>query len=286
VNFLKLLILFSLVTWAALSGHARWSNLLPIAERRPSSDALLPAIAGAIVSAFFSFGGWWEASKIAGEIRNPRRTLPLAFIGGVSIVTAVYLLISTAFLSVLPIGQITSNTAFVAQFGAVLFGAEGARVLSVCVLVCVCGGIAALTMAAPRVCFAMAQTGSFFPSFGRLHSRLGTPANAIFLQTGLALAALLLGAFERVLAYIIFTVVLFLALTASTLFRLKEPVKAWWFPAAPVLFIVFCLAIDFLILVHDPLPAMVGVSIVLCGIPLRRFLMPRHSPTPLTSEGN
>lgn len=286
VNFLKLAILFGLVAWAALSGHAHLANLTPLAERRPNSDALFPAVAGAIVSAFFSFGGWWEASKIAGEVRNPRRTLLLAFIGGVSLVTAVYLLISAAFLSVLPIGQITSNTAFVAQFGAVLFGAAGARVLSVCVLVCVCGGIAALTMAAPRVSFAMAQSGAFFPVFGRLHPRLGTPANAILLQTALALAALLFGGFDRVLAYIIFTVVLFLALAASTLFRLKEPVKAWWFPGAPIVFIAFCLAIDFLILMHDPLPALAGLAIVVCGIPLRRFLIPRHSPTPLISEGS
>jgi APA family basic amino acid/polyamine antiporter len=286
VNFLKLAILFGLVAWAALSGHAHWTNLTPLTERRSNSDALFPAVAGAIVSAFFSFGGWWEASKIAGEVRNPRRTLPLAFIGGVSLVTAVYLLISAAFLSVLPIGQITSNTAFVAQFGAVLFGAAGARVLSVCVLVCVCGGIAALTMAAPRVSFAMAQSGAFFPVFGRLHPRLGTPANAILLQTALALAALLFGGFDRVLAYIIFTVVLFLALAASTLFRLKEPVKGWWFPGAPIAFIAFCLAVDFLILMHDPLPALAGMAIVLCGIPLRRSLIPRHSPTPLISEGS
>src|ERR1035441_7305392 len=106
-------------------------------------------------------------------------------------------------------------------------------------------------MAAPRVSFAMAQSGAFFPVFGRLHPRLGTPANAILLQTALALAALLFGGFDRVLAYIIFTVVLFLALAASTLFRLKEPVKGWWFPAAPIVFIAFCLAVDFLILMHD-----------------------------------
>jgi APA family basic amino acid/polyamine antiporter len=286
INLLKLAILFGLVGWAALSGHAHWANLFPLAERRPGSDALFPAVAGAAVSAFFSFGGWWEAGKIAGEVRNPRRTLPLAFIGGVTLVTAVYLLISVAFLTVLPIGQIASNTAFVAQFGAVLFGSAGARVLSLCVLVCVCSGIAALAMAAPRVCFAMAQSGTFFPAFGKLHPRLGTPANAILLQTALALAVLLLGAFDRVLAYIIFSTVLFLALAASTLFRLKTPVRAWWFPAAPVLFIAFCLAIALLILMHNALPALAGVGIVLCGIPLRRLFMPRQSAPQLISEGS
>ncbi len=273
VNILRFVVLFLLAGWAFVSGHAHASNLLPLAERRPGSEALFPAIAGAVVCAFFSFGGWWEAGKIAGEIRNPRRTLPLAFIGGVTLVTAVYVIISASFLAVLPIDQLTSNTAFVAQFGDALFGSAGARVLSACVLVCVCGGIAALMMAAPRVCFAMAQSGSFFPAFGRLHPRFGTPSNAILLQTGLALAALLLGAFDRVLTYIIFSAVLFLALTASTLFRMREPVRGWWFPIAPIVFIACCLLIAGLILMHDPLPALIGVGIVLCGVPARKMLL-------------
>lgn len=277
VNILKLGVLFSLVGWAIVSGHAHVSNLLPLSERRPGSDALFPAIAGGAVSAFFSFGGWWEAGKIAGEIRDPKRNLPLAYVGGVSLVTAVYLLVSAAFLSVLPIDKLTSNTAFVAQFGEALFGATGARVLSICVLICVCGGMAALSMAAPRVFYAMAQAGSFFPAFGKLSPRFGTPANAILLQTGLALAVLLLGAFDRVLAYIIFSAVLFLALTASTLFRTSEPVRGWWFPLAPIIFIACCLVIAGLILMHDPLPAFVGVIIVLCGIPARKFLTTRQS---------
>jgi APA family basic amino acid/polyamine antiporter len=286
VNLLKLAVLFALVGWAAVSGHAHWSNLLPLAERRPGSDAIFPAIAGAVVSAFFSFGGWWEASKIAGEVRNPRRTLPLAFLGGVSVVTAVYLLISAAFLSVVPMERLTSNTAFVAQFGEVLFGAIGARILSICVLICVCSGIAALSMAAPRVCFAMAQSGAFFPAFGKLHSRWGTPANAILLQTGLSLAVLLLGAFDRVLSYIIFSAVVFLAITASTLFRTFSRVRAWWYPWAPLTFIALCAVIALLILMHDPWPALAGVAIVLCGLPLRRVFLPSRTAAALVSERN
>ena len=284
VNGFKLVILFALVGWAVVSGHAHVANLLPFTVRRPGSDALFPAIAGGVMSAFFSFGGWWEAGKIAGEIRNPKRTLPLAFVGGVSVVTAIYLLISATFLAVLPIDQVSSNTAFVAQFGGVLFGAAGARVLSACVLVCVCGGIAAITMAAPRVCLAMAQSGAFFPLFGKLHPRFGTPANAILLQTGLALAVLFFGAFDRMLSYIIFSAILFLALAASSLFRLREPVRRWWFPAAPIGFIVLSALIALLILVHDPLPALVGVAIVLCGVPVRRFILANQPAIPVVSE--
>jgi APA family basic amino acid/polyamine antiporter len=285
-NILKLLILFALVAWAVLSGHAHISNLLPLSERRPGSDAIIPAIAGAIVSAFFSFGGWWEASKIAGEIRNPRRTLPLAFLGGVALVTLIYLLISLVFIAVLPIDQLTSNTAFVAQFGLVLFGSAGAKLLSICVLICVFGGIAALTMASSRVTCAMAQTGSFFPAFGKIHPRLGTPVNAILLQTFLSLAVLLLGAFDRVLAYIIFSAVLFLALTATTLFRMRTPVRGWWFPLAPIIFIALCIVVALLILLHNSLPALIGIAIVLCGLPLHQYLNKQPRKTSLTPEGS
>src|SRR6202042_3648897 len=184
---------------------------------------------------------------------------------------------SSDLLSVVPLEHIVSNTAFVAQFGEALFGSIGGKVLSACVLLSVLGGLMALTMAAPRVYYAMAKDGAFFAPFGRLHPRFGTPANAVLLQTGLALAVLLLGAFDRVLSYIIFSAVIFLALAASTLFRLNEPVKGWWFPIAPISFIVLSTLVALLILMHDPVPALIGVAIVLCGVPFRRFFLPRQA---------
>lgn len=271
LNYLKFAVLFALIFWVFVSGHAHIANLFPLAHRSAGSGALFPAIAGAVVSGFFCFGGWWEAGKIAGEVRDPEKNLPIAFVGGVSLVTVVYLLISFSFLTVLPISAITSSMAFVSEFGRALFGPIGAKLLSACVLVCVCGGMAALTMAAPRVSFAMAHAGEFFPQFGREHPRFGTPANAILLQTGLSLAVLLLGSFDRILAYIIFSGVVFLAITAATVFRLPERPRTWWFPAAPIIYLVCSAAVALLILLHDPLPALLGVLLVLCGAPLRRI---------------
>jgi basic amino acid/polyamine antiporter, APA family len=133
-------------------------------------------------------------------------------------------------------------------------------------------------MAAPRVVYAMARKGSFFTAFGRLHPRFGSPVNAILLQTALSLLVLAFGAFDRVLAFIIFSAVIFLALTVSTLFRL-ERAKSWWYPAAPLLFMLFCVVLDVLILLHDPIPALIGVAIVLCGIPCHRVLLAFGSGT-------
>ena len=274
-NLLKITVLFGLVGWAVAAGGGSLANLAPLAERRAGSGPLFPAIAGAVVSAFFSFGGWWEAGKLAGEIRDPEKNLPRAFTGGVLLVTGIYLLISFAFLYVLPLEEIVSNNAFVSQFGGALFGSAGAKVLSVCVLLSVLGGLLALTLAAPRAYYAMARDGAFFPAFARLHPRFGTPVHAILLQTGLALVVLTLGAFDRILSYIVFSAVLFLGLSASALFRLRPPVVRWWFPAAPILFVAGCLVIALLILINDPLPALLGVAVVLAGDLLRRFLFPR-----------
>jgi len=280
LNWLKVPVLVGLVVWALISGRANVAHLAPLTLRRAGSDPLVGAIAGASISAFFCFGGWWEAGKIAGDVRNPKRTLPIAFAAGVLIVTAVYLLVSMAFVAVVPMEQIQDNTAFVAQFGSALFGAQGGRVLSACVLLCVLGGLMVLSMAVPRVTYALAREeagdqGGSGPLgfFARLHPRFGSPANAVLLQTGMALAVLALGAFDRILAFIIFSAVVFLALTVVTLFRTETPVKRWWFPAAPVLFLAGSGVLAVMLLMHSPGPSLLGAAIVLAGLPVRSLLL-------------
>ena len=288
LNWLKVPVLVALVGWALVSGHATMANLAPLTMRRPGSDPLIEAIAGGAISAFFCFGGWWEAGKIAGQVRNPARTLPIAFAGGVGIVTAIYMLVSLAFVAVVPMQQIESNTAFVAQFGQALFGAAGGRVLSVCVLLCVLGGLMVLTMAVPRVTCALAQgeAGSdghgVLGFFGRLRPRTGVPGNAVLLQTGVALLVLGLGAFDRILAFIIFSAVIFLALTVATLFRTVTPVRHWWYPLAPIIFIVGSGLLAAMLLLHSLGPSLLGAAIVLAGLPARWLLTRRNTIPAIT----
>jgi APA family basic amino acid/polyamine antiporter len=286
LNWLKVPVLATLVGWALLFGHATMANVVPIAARRPGSDPLFDAIAGAAISAFFCFGGWWEAGKIAGEVRNPSRNLPVAFSGGVLIVTAIYLLLSFAFVAVVPMQQIQSNTAFVALFGQALFGSAGSRVLSMCVVLCVIGGLMVISMAVPRVTYALAlaEAGGakhvgLLSAFARLHPRYGTPANAVLLQTGMALLVLMLGAFDQILAYIIFSAVVFLALTVATLFRTITPVRRWWYPIAPIVFIAGSGVLAIMLLMHNPGSALLGAGVVLLGLPVR-WLLTRHGPAP------
>ena len=286
LNWLKVPILAGLAGWALVSGHATMANLAPLTLRRPGSDPLIGAIAGATISAFFCFGGWWEAGKIAGQVRNPSRTLPIAFAGGVLVVTAIYLLVSLAFVAVVPLEQIQTNTAFVAQFGQALFGAAGGRVLSACVILCVFGGLLVLSMAVPRVTCALArgEAGSesrgILAAFARVHPRTGVPTNAVLLQTGMALAILVLGAFDRILAFIIFSAVAFLAITAATLFRVITPVRRWWFPLAPIVFIAGSGVLAAMLLLHSLIPSLLGAAIVLAGLPARWLLTRKTSAAP------
>jgi basic amino acid/polyamine antiporter, APA family len=293
LNWLKVPVLVGLVVWALVwignHGEAAAANLVPLAARRAGSDPLIGAIAGAGISAFFCFGGWWEAGKIAGEVRDPRRTLPIAFTGGVLLVTAIYLLVSFSFVAVVPLEQIQSNTAFVAQFGQALFGAAGGRVLSACAVLSVMGGLMVLSMAVPRVTYALArEEGSTGPlkALGQLHPRFGSPANAVLLQTGMALAVLGLGAFDRILAFIIFSAVVFLALTVATLFRLAEPVRRWWFPLAPVVFLAGSGVLAAMLLLHSLWPSLMGAAVVLAGLPVRWLLVRGTKLAPAASTEN
>ncbi len=84
LTWLKFLILGILVVWALIFHLGSWSHFTPFVAQHPGSTPLLPALAGALVAAFFSFGGWWDVSKIAGEVKDPTRTLPRALVLGVS----------------------------------------------------------------------------------------------------------------------------------------------------------------------------------------------------------
>ena len=109
--------------WAAATG--RTSS--PLVAQRPGSEPLAGALIGGMIAAFFSLGGWWDVSKVAGEVSDPRRTLPRALLLGVMVVTLVYVLISLVFLYLVPLERIDSREAFAALAGEALFGRVGGR---------------------------------------------------------------------------------------------------------------------------------------------------------------
>ena len=265
----------ALMAVVALSlGAGDWSHFVPFVAQRPGSDPLPGALAPALVGAFFAFGGWWEIGKLAGEARDPGRTLPRALAYGVAAVTVIYVVTSAVFLYLVPVERVTSSEAFAAQAGQALFGRAGGSVLSVVVIVAVLGSLLALLMALPRVYYAMARDGVFLRGVAATHHRFGTPARAIAIQASLASVLVLLGTFNQIVTYFIFVTVLFVGLTVAALFVVRRRsgeasgYRTPWYPATPLLFLAFVLLMLILLAGHDPFQAALGVGIVALGAPV------------------
>ncbi|MGH7698964.1 MAG: APC family permease [Gemmatimonadales bacterium] len=271
---LKLGALGLIAVLALALGLGDWSHFVPFVAQRPGSDPLPGALAPALLGAFFAFGGWWEISKLAGEARDPARTLPRALAIGVAAVTAVYMVTSAVFLYLVPLEHVTSGETFAAQAGEALFGRAGGRVFAGIVIVAVLGSLLALLMALPRVYYAMARDGVFFTAVAAVHPRFGTPARAIALQAALASGLVLSGTFNQIVSYFVFITVLFVALTVGGLIvvRRREGAAAGHrtpgYPVTAVTFLVLAGVLLVLLAGHTPLQAALGTGIVALGAPV------------------
>ena len=190
---LKLAALAGIVVVAFTIGDGSWSNMAPFAERRPGAPPLAEALALGLVGVFFSFGGFWEASRVAGEVRDPERTLPLALVLGVACVTLVYVLTSLAFMYLVPIEGATSAVEFARRAGESMLGLAGPPVLSAIVLLSVAPSAMALLMMAPRLYTAMSRDGLFPEVLAALGPDGRTPLRATALLAFLASAFVLAG---------------------------------------------------------------------------------------------
>jgi APA family basic amino acid/polyamine antiporter len=282
----KLGLLAFMAAWAFGRGLGDWGNFLPFVERHPVADPepLGMALAIGMMSGFFSFGGWWDVSKTAGEVRDPGQTMPRAMVLGVAIVTVAFVLVSAVSVYLVPIQEVTSSESFRERVGAALFGSVGGRLFSGAVVVVVLGSLCSILMSQPRVYFAMAADGLFVPLLARVHPRLGTPVRAIALQAVLASSLILWKAdFDTLLGYFMFTVVLLIALSVASLFVLRRrpaPVgKLMWsgYPYTPVFYLAVSAVLLALMGLRNPIGAAVGVGAVAAGLLAYRFL-PGTSP--------
>jgi APA family basic amino acid/polyamine antiporter len=287
LTVLKLGSLIFLLLWGFGFQLGDWSNFTPLIARPAQSIPLIGALAGGMVAAFFSFGGWWDVSKLAGEVRDPAHTLPRALVYGVVIVTLAYLLISAVFIYLVPLEQVTSREIFAAQAGEALFGRTGGQIFSAIVVIAVLGSMAALIMSAPRVYFAMARDGLFIKSAATLHTRFGTPARAIILQAVLASLLVVLGSFDDIIAYFVFVVVIFIALTIAALFVLRRrpttnevKYQTPGYPLTPIIFLSLIVLLLVLLGSDKPRQAFLGLGVVALGLPVYYFLVRRQDAPP------
>lgn len=277
----KLALLAFVILAGVLAPSGDWGHFVPLMHRPADAPPIVGALAGAIVSAFFSFGGWWEAGRMAGEVRDAQRILPRALVGGLAIITACYALMTGLVTYAIPPERITSSAAFIAELGATIFGDGGARVLAAIVIISIGGSLAAFLMSAPRVYYAMAGDGVFPAALARIDPVRGTPVRAILGQALLAMLILAAGRFETIVAYFVFITVVFLIAAVAGIYRVRRhdaavPVfRVPGYPWTPLGFIVPGVLVVTLVAAGNPVQSFAGAAAVATGL----LVWPRLNPT-------
>jgi APA family basic amino acid/polyamine antiporter len=280
--------------WSEFWRNAGWSSLHPVEVGVGGPTVLvnlLVILAVVQVGSLFSADAWNNVTFTAGEVKNPKRNIPLSLILGTGFVLAVYFLVSLGYLLVLPmhgdlngatvmargIQQATEDRVATAVLEQI-FHSGGAYLMAGAILISTFGCANGMSLAGARVYYAMSQDGLFFKSVGKLHPRYKTPAAGLLVQAAWAIVLCVSGSYGQLLDFIIFAVLVFYILTIVGLFVLRfkkpdapRPYKAWGYPVLPALYIVMAGWICVVLLRYKPQYTWPGLVLVLLGIPVYLF---------------
>src|SRR5579872_1506792 len=275
-------------------------GILPTVTAASGLLGIVVAYGVSQVGSLFSSDAWNNIGFTAAEVKNPKRDVALSMAFGTTIVITLYCLANLAYLCALPLNQI-QNAADDRVASAALqavFGPIGAAIMAVAIIISTFGCNNGLILAGARVSYAMAKDGLFFRSTGTLNKK-GVPASALIYQCVWIVILILLrtrhvsasGAvtygnlYSDLLDYVVFSVLIFYALTIAGIFVLRSkrpdlqrPYRAFGYPFVPALYIVSALAIMFVLLLYKTQTAWPGLVIVLLGVPV--YLLWSRAGTP------
>jgi len=236
---------------------------------------VLSALGLALMPALFSYGGWQNLNFVAGEVKNPGRTMPLAIISGVSLVIIVYIMSNVAYVRALPIEAIAGSTKLASDALEAMAGPWGARFISAAIVVSTFGITNVFVLTGARVYQVMAEKGMFIPAAARVHRRFGTPHIAILIQAIWASGLLLSNTYGQLLQYVTFGDWIFYGFTALALIVLRRklpdlerPYRTWGYPLTPMLFFLIAVAVVVNVFVSSPVKSFIGTAIILAGLPI------------------
>ncbi|MFL6527196.1 MAG: APC family permease [Chthoniobacterales bacterium] len=289
--------------WTSVGATPIKSDIASVATVTATAGALSMLIAVCVgqVGSLFSADAWNNITFTAGEVKDPRRNLPLSLAFGTGLVIALYLLANVAYLCVLPLAQIqhVPDDRVATAVIDVMFGGAGAIIMAIAIMISTFGCANGLILAGARVYYAMANDGVFFKSTGRLNTK-HVPAMALVLQ-GIWTAFLVLprtrsvdagsGAitfgnlYSNLLDYIISAALIFYILTIAALFVLRRtqpnaerPYRAFGYPILPALYIVTATTILVVLAIYRTQTTWPGLVIVLAGVPV--YFLWRKSRAP------
>ena len=265
-----------IVAIAALAFSARgdWGHFV---QRYPAAPGGIVGFAAAVTAALWAYDGWSDLNMVAEEIRAPERNIPLAMIGGMFVIGALYMLVNAAVQYALPPAQVAVSASPMSD--AVrnsLLGTAAVVLVSGAIAISLLTTLNGVAMSGARMAFAMARDRNFFPLLARVHPRFHTPHVAIALQAALTVVFILLGGnFSQLFKLALFTEWLSYMTACSALFVLRKRIpettrryRSWGFPLAPALFILVSAALLYYTFLSNLLYSALGTLVILAGIPV------------------
>jgi APA family basic amino acid/polyamine antiporter len=232
----------------------------------------LPSLGTAIVMVMFAYSGWNAAAYIAEEIRRPAVTIPRALLLGTVLVTVLYVFMNLAYLGSVPLSQIEGEIAVAEITALAAFGPGGHIVVNILVLFAILSSITAMSIAGPRVYFAMSRNHLFPAWLAEVDERRKIPLKSIWFQTAVALLLVAIGTFRQLLIYSGFILLLFSTLTVSTLFMVRNEKDSSYFwilyRLFPGLFVIINAVVLVNVVFSNPAETLAGGVTLLLGLPV------------------
>ena len=240
----------------------------------PSHGVPASAFGIAMIACLQAYDGWSAVSFVAGEVKNPERTLLRALSIGMAIAIAIYVLINMTYLKVLTIPEIAHADRVGTLAAERTLGRSGATLVAVTILLSILGSLNGRVLTQPRVYFAQACDGLFFRRFATIHPRYRTPSFSIVVQGAWSAVLILTGSFEVLIDYRIFGIwMLNVATVAGVVVlrrkrpELERPYRMWGYPFSTLAFIAVGSAFMLNTLIQRPAPSLIGLAIMAAGIP-------------------
>ncbi len=229
----------------------------------------------AMIACLLSYDGWVALSFVAGEVKDPKRNLPLALAVGLALAIAIYVVANVAYLRVLSPSEIAATPRVGALVAERTMGTAGGAFISATILLSIVGAINGWAMAAPRIYFAQARDGLFFRRFASVHPRFQTPHLSILMFGGWSALLALTGTYETLASYAMYAAWVFYGLTslAVLVLRREQPLRPrpYRMTGYPVTLMVFtAVALGFVVntFVATPGPAITGTLLIAAGVPV------------------
>ena len=239
-----------------------------------SIGSILTGMGIALVAVTWTVGGWEYVTFAAGEIKNPKKNLPLALIIGTVVILVLYIMINIAYLKVLPMDSLIGELKVGEATAKSLYGPGIAGAFVVVVIISMFGSLNGNILVGPRISYAMAKDELFFSKAADVHPKFHTPGNAIMIQGFWAAVLVLSGTFEEIITLVVFVNFMMWIAASSTVFvlrkkqpELERPYKVWGYPYVPAFFIIFSSAIMINTFFESPQQSLMGIGLTLLGIP-------------------